>query len=222
MTTSKSSGSFWKGATVSLVRTEIAEQPAAVARVVADADGTIAAAAHEIRRRAAALRRDRRARFLRQRGALRAARARALVRAARRARGAVAPHDLRRADALHGRARDRDLPVGRVARRRRGAQRGARAGVRDAGGHQRSALADGGGGDPCDPAAGRRRGLGRGDEDLHHVAGRHGGRWRPRSPTTPGAGASWPPRPTCSPASSTAPAVSTRRPTRRRPGAGWP
>ena len=36
---------------MSLVRTEIAEQPAAVARVVADADGAIAAAAEEIRRR---------------------------------------------------------------------------------------------------------------------------------------------------------------------------
>jgi glucosamine--fructose-6-phosphate aminotransferase (isomerizing) len=36
---------------VSLVRQEIAEQPAAVARVLADADGAIAAAAEEIRRR---------------------------------------------------------------------------------------------------------------------------------------------------------------------------
>jgi glutamine---fructose-6-phosphate transaminase (isomerizing) len=36
---------------VSLVREEIAEQPAAVARVLADADGAIAAAAEEIRRR---------------------------------------------------------------------------------------------------------------------------------------------------------------------------
>src|SRR5215211_6662979 len=35
----------------SLVRAEIAEQPAAVARVLADADGAIAAAAEEIRRR---------------------------------------------------------------------------------------------------------------------------------------------------------------------------
>ena len=39
-------------ATVSLVREEIAEQPAAVARVLADADGAIAAAVKEIRRRA--------------------------------------------------------------------------------------------------------------------------------------------------------------------------
>jgi glucosamine--fructose-6-phosphate aminotransferase (isomerizing) len=38
-------------ATVSLVRQEIAEQPAAVARVLADADGAIAAAVEEIRRR---------------------------------------------------------------------------------------------------------------------------------------------------------------------------
>jgi glucosamine--fructose-6-phosphate aminotransferase (isomerizing) len=37
--------------TDSLVRAEIAEQPAAVARVLADADGAIAAAAEEIRRR---------------------------------------------------------------------------------------------------------------------------------------------------------------------------
>ena len=36
---------------MSLVRDEIAEQPAAVARVVADADGAIAAAAAEIVRR---------------------------------------------------------------------------------------------------------------------------------------------------------------------------
>jgi glucosamine--fructose-6-phosphate aminotransferase (isomerizing) len=40
-----------KEATVSLVREEIAEQPAAVARVLADADGAIAAAMEEIRRR---------------------------------------------------------------------------------------------------------------------------------------------------------------------------
>jgi glucosamine--fructose-6-phosphate aminotransferase (isomerizing) len=40
-----------KEATVSLVRQEIAEQPAAVARVLADADGAIAAAVEEIRRR---------------------------------------------------------------------------------------------------------------------------------------------------------------------------
>jgi glutamine---fructose-6-phosphate transaminase (isomerizing) len=36
---------------VSLVRDEIAEQPAAIARVIADADGAIADAAREIARR---------------------------------------------------------------------------------------------------------------------------------------------------------------------------
>jgi glucosamine--fructose-6-phosphate aminotransferase (isomerizing) len=51
MTPLKSSECCYKEATVSLARTEIAEQPAAVARVVADADGAIAAAAEEIRRR---------------------------------------------------------------------------------------------------------------------------------------------------------------------------
>jgi glutamine---fructose-6-phosphate transaminase (isomerizing) len=40
-----------KEATVSLVRQEIAEQPAAVARVLADTDGAIATAVEEIRRR---------------------------------------------------------------------------------------------------------------------------------------------------------------------------
>src|SRR5215208_7267679 len=58
-TTSRSSVCWWRGATVSraepqagsLVRAEIAEQPAAVARVLADADGAIAAAAQESRRR---------------------------------------------------------------------------------------------------------------------------------------------------------------------------
>ena len=47
----RSSACWCKEATVSLVRGEIAEQPAAVARVLADADGAIAAAAQDIRRR---------------------------------------------------------------------------------------------------------------------------------------------------------------------------
>ena len=63
---------------MSLARSEMAEQPAVLERLLRDAAGAIAAAAAEIARAPAALRRDRGARLLRQRGPLRAAPVRAL------------------------------------------------------------------------------------------------------------------------------------------------
>ena len=85
---------------------------------------------------------DRLARQLVERGALRAVPARPREPRAGRLRDAVALHALRAAAAARRRARDRHLPVGRVARRARGDRGGAAAGPADDRDHEPARVAD--------------------------------------------------------------------------------
>ena len=169
---------------MSLLTSEIAEQPAVLARLLDAQLPRLDALAH-----GPAPRRDRRgrggrARQLRQRGEVRAVPLVAADRPVRRPGDAEPPHRVRRPDRRPRQGGGRAVAVGSLARRGGRAGRRARPGGPGRRDHQRPGLTAGPGGDRRAGPGGRCRAFGGGDQDLHGVGAR--GRGAGRGPGRPG------------------------------------